>query len=549
MNNLRTLLAVSLFAAAVSAFAQDDSKRKAILDIDPTALPKPAATAEKATGSEPKSNDELAASIRAGLTGGAPAVSVTDPVLDAESARKALGITDVLQTKMLTKFAMSASVAESIRAAVNSNRKDDATNAAIKLSDVARNVGAMRLATASSNIERVLKTDAMPSMAEIGALKAAEDEARAAAKVAMANKPAKPATSLPTVDLSAPRPAQPPLPAAPVIAPPAVAAAPMAPPVATASAAAMPSQSGPSAKVKLPPLQSMAPGDNVIRGSAPPMPSAAPAGAGPLPPPPPSGAERTIRDPAASLSAKNDTPNTLGPDVIMVTPGVNQLVPISRLHLNRIVVPIFQPVVKTTSDAAIESKGSVLYVKADSDSPIAIYLTRNEDDKQAIVLTLMPSYIPPREIQITTTADAATSFAASSAAQTWETQQPYVNTVRSIMRTLAQGAIPPGYQLRRHTLKDPAVFCSDPYLKITPIQVIDGANLIVTVAAIKNISSRDVEINEQSCQLPGVSAVAAYPTPYLRPGVSSELYVVHRRIDTRPPARSRPSVIDPDYLR
>ncbi len=539
MTTFRTLAAVALFASALSAFAQDP-KGKPILDMDPTSLPKPASTGDTTMAPAAKSNDELAASIRSGLSGAPAFPSGTEPTLDVEQARKDLNIPEALQNKMLSKFASSPSAADSIRDAVNTNRRQDATTTAAKLTETARNVGAKRLATAASSIERVLKTDIFPSMAEIGALESAESDARRAAKDFLAAKPSKPSNTaaLPSVDLSAPRSATPSsiIAAGPVSEPFPTPAPPTGAPTRTAGA--MPSQTSAAGKVKLPPVQAMAASGSVISASAPPSGAV-------LPPPPPAGSERVIRDPAA----KPDTPSTLGPETITVTPGVNQLVPISRLHLNRIVVPIYQPVIKTTSDAAIESKGSVLYVKAESDSPIAIYLSRNEDDQQAIVLTLMPSYIPPREIQITTTAEAATSFAAGAAAQNWETEQPYVNTVRAVMRTLAQGAIPPGYQLRRHTIKDPAVFCSDPYLRITPIQVIQGANLIVTVSAIKNISTRDVEINEQSCQLPGVSAVAAFPTPYLRPGVSSELYVVHRRLDTKAPSRARPSVIDPDYLR
>lgn len=265
-----------------------------------------------------------------------------------------------------------------------------------------------------------------------------------------------------------------------------------------------------------------------------------------LPPPPPqvSAGERIIGEGASTLLAE-----TIEAETITVIPGVNQLITVSRNHLTRLVTPIFQPRVRTSSSADIDPKGSVLYIKPNDDRPIELFITQKGVENPALAITLIPKAVPPKEVRLRLEDDAQLNFTSNASAQNWEEEQPYVSTLRGIMRALAQGSIPPGYALRRHTGRDPAVFCADPYLKVTPVQVIEGHNLIVTVSSAKNIASRDITINELQCQLPAVAAVSVYPTPFLKPGQSSELYMIHRRVPDKSPSRQRPAVIDPDYLR
>lgn len=249
------------------------------------------------------------------------------------------------------------------------------------------------------------------------------------------------------------------------------------------------------------------------------------------------------------ISETGVTREAIEAETITVTPGVNQIITVARHHLTRVVTPIFKPAIRTSSSADIDPRGSVLYISPRDDRPIELFITQQGIEEPAIAVTLLPKAVPPKEVRLRLTDDSAINFTANASAQNWEQEQPYVSTLRSIMRSLAQGAVPPGYALRRHTGRDPAVFCADPYLKVTPVQVVEGHNLIVTVSSAKNIAGRDITINELQCQLPAVAAVAAYPTPFLRPGQATELYMVHRRLPEKPSARSRPSVIDPDYLR
>lgn len=257
-----------------------------------------------------------------------------------------------------------------------------------------------------------------------------------------------------------------------------------------------------------------------------------------MPPPPPDSA------PQVAMSS---------PRNLVVRTGQNQIIEVSRFHLSRLVVPFSMPVIRTTSSADIEAKGQVLYISPQDDQPIAIHVTQDGNELQALVLTLLPKAIPPREIRISLSPEEAATVASAvtpnTEAQQWETRHPYVTTIMRLLTATAEGQVPPGYRFRRYTHEDPTVFCADPNLKISPLQIVEGHNLSLTVSSVKNVSNQDVTINELACHVPGVAAVSAYPTPFLRPGQVSELYVVNRKYPETASNRKRPSVIDPDYLR
>lgn len=265
-----------------------------------------------------------------------------------------------------------------------------------------------------------------------------------------------------------------------------------------------------------------------------------------LPPPPPSSptGDRQTQAPQVGMAS---------PRNLVVRTGQNQIIEVARFHLSRLVVPFAQPVIRTTSSADIEAKGQVLYISPQDDQPIALHITQEGNELQALVLTLLPKSIPPREVRISLTQEEAEvargPVTPNTEAQQWETRHPYVTTIMRLLTATAEGKVPPGYRFRRYTHGDPAVFCADPNLKISPLQILEGHNLSLTVASVKNISEQDVTINELACHVPGVAAVSAYPRPFLRPGQVSELYVVNRKYPETASSRVRPSVIDPDYLR
>ncbi|TXI08281.1 MAG: hypothetical protein E6Q76_07480 [Rhizobium sp.] len=230
---------------------------------------------------------------------------------------------------------------------------------------------------------------------------------------------------------------------------------------------------------------------------------------------------------------------------VIVKPGVNQLVDIARDHLNRISTPFGTPSVKTTSNADIEARQSVLYIAPHDDRPIVLYITEKDQEDPAIAITLMPRHIPPRPISLRFDDYMPLQSYENKDAEKWETDLPFVQMIKTLMRKVAMGDIPPGFRLRARNYHDPAVLCADPALRVDPQQVLEGARLIVSIATVKNISSQNIEIEESSCYMPGVTAVAAWPSPFLTPGQQSELYVIDQRDSIHDqPKHKRPSLIN-----
>ena len=250
---------------------------------------------------------------------------------------------------------------------------------------------------------------------------------------------------------------------------------------------------------------------------------------------------------AAETAQEKDSDEPSTPEsrsVITVADASTQIIPIALNHLNRIVTPFSNPLVRTVSAAEIERRGHVLYVATGHSAPVTMFVTEAGREDVAISLTLWPRKIPPREIvlQLAPSYAMAVGPVASGNATEFEAQ-PYVKVIRDLMRKTAVGEVPPGYRLRARADTDPGIFCADPQLRVTPAQVIEGQRYIVTVSKVTNISANNVEIIEDRCHMPGVLAVAAFPAVFLPPGGNTEMYTVHQKIRLRNTNRSRPSLL------
>lgn len=228
---------------------------------------------------------------------------------------------------------------------------------------------------------------------------------------------------------------------------------------------------------------------------------------------------------------------------ITLTPGVNEIVPISRGHLNRIVTPFTSPVVHTTSAAQISTNGAVLYVASADKAPSTLYITPGDEQSIALSLTLLPRAIPPRDVRLQLAEKAGEAYIDHVRAGKWERERPYVQTIKDVMRQLAFGKVPPGYGLRNWKPGDPVMACSQPALSVKLGQVLEGAQLILLTGLITNTTDARVELREATCRHPGVLAVAAWPRVSLAAGASAELYLVTRRTSPEQDARKRPSLI------
>lgn len=254
--------------------------------------------------------------------------------------------------------------------------------------------------------------------------------------------------------------------------------------------------------------------------------------------------------PAAPVDTRQD---------VVVTSGTNTLIPISKGHINRIVTPFDNPLIQTVSDQEITKRGNVIYVTAHNDQPVTMFVTPSDDENVAISLTLLPQAIPPiqanlilaKSVQGLASAPAgAGSYAPAGNAYTgqakkWERSQPYMDTMRSIMRELALGRLPKGYSMSAlgNGAKIPA--CAQPNLSFdfNGSQLIEGHDFRIFVAVAENISSKTQEIDHGACTHPHRAAVSAWPDEVLEPGQKTEVFIVTRVPREIPQGSLRPSLL------
>lgn len=236
---------------------------------------------------------------------------------------------------------------------------------------------------------------------------------------------------------------------------------------------------------------------------------------------------------------------------ITVKPGVNQLVPVAVDHLNRIVTPFSHPNVTTTKGAAATTqiRENVVYVGTDAEAPVTLFITQKDSENQAISLTLVPRRIAPRElfVNLDSTTRSGLGVGTNRRAERWETSQPYVETLRSLLRQVALGQTPSGY-----TLNDPTPEllpeCQQAGLSFdfASGQMLHGNNFSVAIGLATNTSgSQPLEFKEASCGNWNVGAVAAWPDNVIAPDEQTEVYVVLRHDEPDiTPERERPSLLN-----
>jgi len=244
--------------------------------------------------------------------------------------------------------------------------------------------------------------------------------------------------------------------------------------------------------------------------------------------------------------------------MITVKQGNNYIVPIAIAHPNRIVTPFSNPEVISTSLTGMKADGScseicikdnVVYVATNKQVPVTMFVNERGNESASISLTLVPKKIPPREIALRF--ENQNQFLAkqtgSKEAEAWEQDQPYVETLKKLLRSIALNEIPSGYTV--HPLgKDTAdtPICRSEYVKTTFTngQLLKGHALNVYIGVVTNHTGSAVEINEQMCGSWDVVAVAAFPNVVLEPGQKTEIYVVKRVHHEEKIKNFRPSLVN-----
>lgn len=234
--------------------------------------------------------------------------------------------------------------------------------------------------------------------------------------------------------------------------------------------------------------------------------------------------------------------------VLIVEPGVNQIVPVAADHLNRFVMPFGTPVVTTMSEATTTTdiKQNVVYIGTSSKEPVTAFITEKGDQSRAVSLTLVPQLIPPREVFVRLSDGYSAGVPYSNpAAERWEMSQPYVEAVRSVFRSTALGELPQGYAMAKvsGSIHLPNCEMAGLDFNFTNGQVLSGHSLSVLIGVARNVTGDPIEFKEAACGDWDVAAVAAWPRNVLEPGEMTEIYVA-RRVNAQKPATSkRPSLL------
>lgn len=249
----------------------------------------------------------------------------------------------------------------------------------------------------------------------------------------------------------------------------------------------------------------------------------------------------TANPPVQTNTASTDAPTTL-----LMTPGVNELIPVALGHLNRIVTPFESPQVRTTSDAQTQIKGKVVYVATDKESPVSLYITPPGQEAPALSVTLVPRRIPPREITLAIDGQQwPIKGVVNRKAATWETAQPYVDSLRDLLRRLALNELPQGYDIRLAGQTDTSPKCFQPGLKFgfKQGQIVTGHYFTVYVGLVESFADEQIEASEIACHVPDIVASAYWPRNILLPGEKTELYVVVRNHREEAVESQRPSLL------
>ncbi|ENM5875717.1 type-F conjugative transfer system secretin TraK [Vibrio mimicus] len=249
---------------------------------------------------------------------------------------------------------------------------------------------------------------------------------------------------------------------------------------------------------------------------------------------------------------QNNTVSTDSPTRLLMTPGVVELIPVALGHLNRIVTPFESPQVRTTSDAQTQIKGNVIYVATDKGSPVSLYITPSDQEAPALSVTLVPRRIPPREITLSIDGQQwPIKGVVNRRAATWETAQPYVDSLRDLLRRLALNQLPQGYDIRLAGQADPSPKCFQPGLKFgfNQGQIVMGHYFTVYVGLVESFADEPIEASEMACHVPDIVASAYWPHNILMPGEKTELYVVVRNHREEAAEIQRPSLLVGDESR
>ena len=236
-----------------------------------------------------------------------------------------------------------------------------------------------------------------------------------------------------------------------------------------------------------------------------------------------------------------------GPVKLQVTPGQQQTVTLSRLHLNRIITPFSAPQIRTIDQAEIRIEGSVLYLSSRQNEPFVVYITPHDSEAYALSLLVTPLDVPPREIQLTLPKQWRQRLKQhAGTARKFEEASDYQRTITQVMAALAKGQLPDGYELnRRHTINTTVCQQDGMVFDFKQGQQVVGHHYRVLIGTARNTTEKPLTFREHNCHYGTAAAVSLWPGHSLLPGQKRELFILQVQPEEQSIPVVRPSLLTP----
>lgn len=246
--------------------------------------------------------------------------------------------------------------------------------------------------------------------------------------------------------------------------------------------------------------------------------------------------------------------NFVLPPVVASIPGRAEIMPMAMGHLNRIETPFKDPMVRSAAAAdamTIEFDQNFVYVAVTQ--PVTLFIHEKGYPDPAIVVSLVPQRIAPRQVRVTLPSTAmreverhAATVAANTAprrAAAKTSPRPNTagvrrepepraatNTVAHMVQEFSQGKLPAGFMNISLEGFQPAAFCDRSGIRFSFRQGAGIASSEYIIVRGMAEANQTVELNEQWCaRHPQTLAVAFAPRTEIGRNHPADFYVMIRR--------------------
>lgn len=231
---------------------------------------------------------------------------------------------------------------------------------------------------------------------------------------------------------------------------------------------------------------------------------------------------------------------------LTVRPSGNVMVPVAIGLMNRIETNYKNVSVKTSDESAVlEVDGGVLYVTLNSREPVGLILMEQGVPNSAINLTAVPIDVPPAlvKVRVPMTGDmlneayqyqrkvkeAELVEKATTEEEEIVRSDRHTERIKEILRYTALGQVPAGFTMADNLSEVPTAYhkpCKLDFLTNKLGQRMIGAREVVDVVLVTNNSGTSSGIKEEMCMSRDTLAVGVMDAATLRPGASTEVYIV-----------------------